>query len=133
MKKYSLLIVLLFALITPSCNSELTRENLIGTWNVIEFTSNANLSSSVIASGREVAITSSYKFAEDGTIQYDDDYIEQPLNSKWELDSEKREITFTSGNDHQSFEILSYTKNEMVWSESMGELGTNRYTLTKVD
>jgi hypothetical protein len=48
---------------------------------------------------KEVAITVTYKFAADGTIQYDDAFADKPQNSLWELDSEKKKITFTVRND----------------------------------
>jgi hypothetical protein len=127
------LIILFFALLLASCASELSPENIVGTWQVTDFTSNADLAPSIIEGGKEVAITSTYKFAADGTIQYDDAFVDQPQNSVWELDAEKKKITFTAGNDQKIFQIKSFTKNEMIWLESMGDMGTNEYILVKVN
>jgi hypothetical protein len=132
MKRYPLILVL-FSLLVTSCTTELSKENIVGTWNVTDFSSNSNLSPAILQSAKEIAKTGTYHFDDDGSYEYNDDYWDAPETCSWELDLEKKEIILSSGVRPQHFKISSFSKSEMVWVEDMGEMGSSEHTLTRAD
>ena len=68
MKKTGILFILL-TIVFYSCGTRLTEETIIGDWTVIDLkTDVSNLSSDVIESGREEALSTVYSFRNDKTL-----------------------------------------------------------------
>lgn len=126
------LITLLIYLIS-SCTNELTTENIVGTWKITDFTSNSEISPQILHHARALAITGTYEFMADGSSHYTDDYsAEIPFDRTWDLNPDTKEIRFKTPTSTTNYQISSFTKNKMIWVEDMGEMGSNEYTLRKV-
>ena len=131
------LVTFLAAISFFSCSSQINEESLVGTWKVIDFESNADLSPILIASAKEYALTNVYSFEADHTVWLKDAYGPNGYKGSWDLDSEQKllKLSFESptGTSTTEYRISEFNDEEIVWIEDMQELGENRFTLSRCD
>lgn len=135
MKTRLIFLLMGFASLT-SCKTQVSEENIVGTWKVVEYTANIkDLSPIIIAGARELALTEVYTLNKNGTYQLSDSYKDEPQTGKWSLNTKGDEpyIEFVSLEIDQPmrFIIISYSDSEMKWEWKDKDLGSSEYTLQK--
>lgn len=134
---YSLTILFVFPLFSSCGGAELSKENLQGHWQVIQFDSNVELSPLIIESAREIALTTTYDFKGETLIEkYNTPGYEDEVSGTWELDQKRsvilfRFVSYMGDETSKELRVTEFTGSQMSWIEDMGELGYNEYVLEK--
>ena len=126
-------IILLGVLIvlTISCSSKLDENNILGNWEIIDFTINSTiLSPEVIKNTKESSIFSVYTFYENNTYDLKAKYPEHNESGNWILKktnkSSERLLELTSKIDNEEiideYIIQILNVKEMEWIKEIGEI-----------
>ncbi len=129
--------ILLLVLITISIYGfgQINKEEIVGTWKIIDFSANTpELSPSLINGAKEEALSSVYTFKIDYTFNMTSNYISNGEGGKWEITSEKVLVMIYDSGREQNKEIYQIEilkDNSMKWKQDLEELGTISMTLKK--
>lgn len=106
-------------------------EKIIGSWKVVDYEADMkDLSPSLIASAKELALKATYEFKKDSTFTSKGF---RNINGTWSVKDGSIIMKFSSEyerNAHEGYEIQKLNSKEMVWF-SKSELGTEKTILSK--
>lgn len=133
--KYNLILLSVVAILFYSCSAQINKDEIIGTWKVVEFkTVTPTLSFALIEGAQGEALSSTYSFQKNKTFRMNSNIIFNGEDGNYEfLSGNVIEMTFTS-EEHKTkaeyhLELLS--DNLMKWTQDLGELGSLSMTLKK--
>jgi hypothetical protein len=133
--KHILILLSIVAILFCSCSAQINKDEIIGTWKVIEFkTVTPTLSLALIEGAKVEALSSTYSFQKNKTFRMKSNIISSGEDGNYEFLSGKIiEMTITS-EGHKTkaeyhLELLS--GNLMKWTQDMGDLGNLSMTLKK--
>ena len=136
MKTLQLILFTALVMTFTACDTSYNREDVLGTWQVTDFTTTAELSEVLIKTTRDMVKTNVYVF-KDGSYSESSDYMGFTTEStgNWNIDLEKKTFELNM-NDAGAVKTRAYVLDEfsgdkMIWKDDMGELGVNRMTLEK--
>ncbi|MEL7222746.1 MAG: hypothetical protein AAGJ93_15600 [Bacteroidota bacterium] len=126
---------LFLCLLLTACNEKI-HQQLAGSWQVVECeASMPSLSPAIVEGARQEALSTSYIFAEDGTIFMNADYYPDGINGLWEYDEQTAvmNISYPTAENGglETYVIEIRQKDRMVWVQDFKQLGKIRLTLEK--
>ncbi len=133
--KHNLILLSILAILFCSCSAQINKDEIIGTWKVVEFHTVApTLSLALIEGAKGEALSSTYSFRKDKTFSMKSNIVSNGEDGNYEFLSDNViEMTFTS-TKHKSkseYHLELVNDNLMKWTQDLGELGSFSMKLKK--
>ncbi len=133
--KHNLILLSILAILFCSCSAQINKDEIIGTWKVVEFhTVTPTLSLALIEGAKGEALSSTYSFQKNKTFSMKSDIVFNGEDGNYKISSGNViEMTFTSTEHKTKSEYHLELVNDklMKWTQDLGELGSLSMTLKK--
>ena len=132
MKKY--LIVIIGAVLLYNCRSKINEKDIIGSWKLVEFNTNApTMSPYLIQLANEEALSSRYSFQTDSIFTLKSN---NNLNGNGKFELLKNGTIILHHNDEYNdvvkYKIKSLNSKQMIWYADMGDNEDTHIILRKI-
>jgi len=134
--KKGVIAALLLLTVTACCKDKTEQSDMVGAWNVTQFTADApELSPGLIQAAKSEALSSTYALAGDHSLVITTDYMEDGAKGTWSFDEKTQKVTLRYSYEDlpskEEYQIQSNCGDEMDWYQDMGDMGSITATVIR--